>query len=1397
MAEELPVSEIQSEAAVETQASSSPDNIDEFFNDIVAPQGMFGDAKEFREFIVDPKNAKEFYNDVIVPGKMFSSEKEYNDYIGISGLGKTGPGLDSASNSGTQGAPTESGSGQLHTIPEPPQRGDRKIWAQKIPANFDEPKARRMASELGFSEKDLTSDDLSYIVDFSKGRSVGEAAAMAKQIVQKRRSENGPEKPAAKAAVESLVPTTPATFQKEEEVDLGLGGVSKKIGSPTQAGTFQNYEKDQRFFAKVSEAKREIVDKKNNDFALPQDEEGMLVYKYATNPKLYAEAEKKSDAARSKFTTVLTAKINDDLSGAKWKEFADGGVVSLVKIDEYAKKLARDNGVEDDGFAKKYIASQVESAVAMKALKPRVDEIYEREKPRIIAEIGKRSSEFTDKNLKGSEHGLKIAEITAATEFQIKSTLSEINELSKADAAGLDKEYTPRIKMAQDAWKAAESEIIAAAEQVNQQVIQGKIPPEEGKAQIDQMNAMMTQEHEAHSKDLIALNAEYQSRMNAINAKHQSRFNRQQDEFRKSANDKISAEYQQWREKSGIDEKTASMFEREYRKIFNDVITQHGKDKAAAQNASLDLISQAIKMPRPVAAYAMTTTSSLGGSLAALGTSLGLDGMELTGKIMEQRFELPAAKTDSWTDLFNPENLSKLTGQLTGSMLPGIVASAAAARTGAGQGLAAELVLGGLAGWWIETMDISWRMYTETLESTGSEAEAQKRASEIFDTQVKIIPLYAFEALPFVSKLPAMFGKKTITRAAVKGGVEYVTELSQELPQNIFEKGIAAGRNPYSELKDFAMQLSAGDEGAWKQFKSTAISIAPTIIFGAGGEIKTAVNESSKKADEAYLGKREVVETADALGAKFDFCSSTPEALGQQVFRIAQDKGPSFATATISSMFTSGYIDEATRDRMIESVQKSKVYGENAKKASMTDSEARTYVALSEYHEAAQRKADEEPDELLKAAFQKKANRYKTMLTDFVDSRSIEMISVEFIDGTEVLMPGEEIVTKFKNDQQFRDDFAAGLAVIKAYGETTGAQMDEIKKIIEGEKAQAQEATTEEAAPVDKPAKTLEDDLEIGDTVDLTPKAKAEAAPQAPVAEAAKAEESTLPPEIDTLNDNEIVSITYERFDEIPDSLKDKANKIGGHELKVRKSILGIPVGKETSVKTKEGYVVSVPGSEIKEAARLAEKAKKDVESTKNALDDIMLTDRFSDFVRSSLPYNGPIQSNKDLSEAYHKAKADGSNPELVQAVEELLAPKTESTPSNKPSNTTENGKQEASTKESGTKSEDNDAGKETRGESGNENDSKGQESQGNEGGQEVNVKNEGELLNAPSKAATLFEDLDATTLPRTIVARTAAKNDLQAKYGPMAEVAKGITTKFASIAKELKQAGIFTDIKC
>ena len=151
--------------------------------------------------------------------------------------------------------------------------------------------------------------------------------------------------------------------------------------------------------------------------------------------------------------------------------------------------------------------------------------------------------------------------------------------------------------------------------------------------------------------------------------------------------------------------------------------------------------------------------------------------------------------------------------------------------------------------------------------------------------------------------------------------------------------------------------------------------------------------------------------------------------------------------------------------------------------------------------------------------------------------------------------------------------------------ERRAAELEPIN-LARAESERTGEVPVVDGEPVNK--KTI-DDINAKYDAEIEALNKPTAEAQAPVAEEAKGgveQVITLPPEIDSLDDNEIVSIKYETFDEIPESLKSKANKFGGRDVKYRKSILGIPVGKEFTSKTKEGYVVSALGSEIKDAAR-------------------------------------------------------------------------------------------------------------------------------------------------------------------------------------------------------------------
>jgi hypothetical protein len=79
------------------------------------------------------------------------------------------------------------------------------------------------------------------------------------------------------------------------------------------------------------------------------------------------------------------------------------------------------------------------------------------------------------------------------------------------------------------------------------------------------------------------------------------------------------------------------------------------------------------------------------------------------------------------------------------------------------------------------------------------------------------------------------------------------------------------------------------------------------------------------------------------------------------------------------------------------------------------------------------------------------------------------------------------------------------------------------------------------------------------------------------------------------------------------------------------------------------------PTQEIDLGIQVEENPLRDVESTTKALEGNV------ESIPLSLDYNAKNPS--EVSEAYHKAKIDGSNPELVKSVEDLLVPKAEAKP--------------------------------------------------------------------------------------------------------------------------------------
>jgi hypothetical protein len=80
-------------------------------------------------------------------------------------------------------------------------------------------------------------------------------------------------------------------------------------------------------------------------------------------------------------------------------------------------------------------------------------------------------------------------------------------------------------------------------------------------------------------------------------------------------------------------------------------------------------------------------------------------------------------------------------------------------------------------------------------------------------------------------------------------------------------------------------------------------------------------------------------------------------------------------------------------------------------------------------------------------------------------------------------------------------------------------------------------------------------------------------------------EKREIPDEILNLKDDEVKVFTVENIEDVPEQFRDRAEKKEGTTVKVRRKILGLPIGKETERTIGEGYSYKLTGKEIKDYA--------------------------------------------------------------------------------------------------------------------------------------------------------------------------------------------------------------------
>ncbi len=950
-------------------------------------------------------------------------------------------------------------------------------------------------------------------------------------------------------------PSTPQPTAPVNE-QFGLGGIAAQIGQETglskEVNAFENYEDKQSYFAKVDKAKREIVDNKNSSYVLPNDAEVRQIYQDATGGR-YDFLKREANSAQVKMSALLNPIIDKDIDESYLYKNDDGFLVpDTDKIDEYAKKTARKYNLPDDGYLKEVIYNEAKSKASFKEIEPAVNKRFEELlQPNLV------SPGLIEKTNKEVWKGFTTDEVEQAELDKKVSLLSDdLKAKSKEESAAVQYGLQEQVANIDQSWQQLQAQASAQYSDIENQYKNGQIPYEQYTSLFNGVKAETDQAYAAYTDERLKLFDQGQKALNQVNNKYNGQLRRQAEELNNVARERVAKAAEEYQKKYGKNPKLEAEIKKLYEKAYLETVQAKGKEVADYnKNRATELIlkygsaSGLGGMAAMADRFLRSVDSAAGGSLKGIGTTLGINALQLYGDFLEGTVTLPEAKTKEIKDLFDPLNLAQVSGQLGGGMAPTVLATAAVGATTKNAPLMYQMAATGVASFFTESADIAGRMHDETFARTQSAAKANEASAKSWESQYKIIPLYALSGLPFVSTAKTWIGTlPRVARVSLGALGELLEEIPQEVSQNIAEENIRAGKDPFD---DYFKKVSAED---YKMLKETVISVAPVALLGGAGQLTGERQQTMKQQINSYAAKAKVNELIGNMQ-------------GQWVSQMVARKGDSFAVATVNALFAEGSIDEQTRDQLQENVLSSKKNFEDAKTLGLSQFEGVVYDALTQAYlqkKAQFEQAQENGDEILADNLNQDMTDIRNQTKTFAQSKQGDFFVFQFEDGTQKIVPN----SKWTTDATIVDLIAKGQIAVSAYSDNGKSVLESLKPKVEEQKA-AQKRTTEEKLKAQK-------EMEAEDAA-LLPTANPEDL---------KSVESIIQAVDDRIQEG---SFDGNRFWDIVDSIPD-------------------------------GYV----------------------------LDEYILQD-------GSEPRRFP---ERELAKAYHKAKEDGSNPELVKAVEELLAPK-------------------------------------------------------------------------------------------------------------------------------------------
>jgi hypothetical protein len=797
------------------------------------------------------------------------------------------------------------------------------------------------------------------------------------------------EPPAYAAPVTTAAPGKPpaplATSQQPSALEDGSGASMPSVAGQTQkpAGVdrgvlFRNYWDAEGRARSLSDQFRAAQENDDALGGLPgaRRKQELEIGRLASLQTTYAKAtrgakglfDREMDAVVKEASAIPMTMDRDGL------QYADPSKVTAV-----AKGIARQHGIEDPEFEKLVydrLLAHVDTDIVAKDANRRFEE---KAKPFMDAEQLRMQDAFKTDSI----------EYAKAKSF-LEASVASVNAASKADVDMVSTRTKQEAQGINAALDQAGKQYEAQTRQIQQAAASGALPPDQAQQQLDEAYKGYQQQFADGEAAIGSLNATAIREVSAINARYNRRFQEEQRRVLEGATQRIDA--------------AAAKFAKEYgstpegmaaRDKLKELQVSAWGEASEARGKKIEAVSDARFAKQKLmggvmgamgARFGESVVEGLGGSFKGIASTAGNDDLYLLGEEMSRAFVLPETKSDSFSDLLDARNLAQSSGQLVGGMLPSVAASTAAAVATGGASIPVQMLASGAAGWGAETLDIAGRAQDDVYRATGSREKAGKAGWDSFVGQVQLMPAYAFEGLPFVGKALDFVPTKAL-RMGAAAGVEYGTELLQEIPQNIADANIRQGKKPYEDFWQGLEDMS--DSG---ELKSLLVTMAPISILGAGGQI---TSKGRKKAIEdgvkSYIAKNEVAKYAEG-------------ASGQWLNSMIEKGGDNFATAVIQGMYSGAQIDQAKVEELLRAKERVLAARDEASRLRLRPNDASAYVGISATRDALLERAKSMPDGIEKTIATKRASEIERSLSDFAISGKRDYVAITYADGTTTLL---------------------------------------------------------------------------------------------------------------------------------------------------------------------------------------------------------------------------------------------------------------------------------------------------------------------------------------------------------------------------------------------------------